>query len=103
MKLYHTENSKIIGQTVDLDEVTFRCLQIQLFSSLIIKELRVTLQLRNNQSAVALEWKSGKAGFLCVFFYYAPVTIVGGIKICPCLSVCLSVRPFVTLYGIEFV
>ena len=35
--------------------------------------------------------------------FYAPVTIVGGIKICPCLSVCLSVRPFVTLYGIEFV
>ena len=33
-----------------------------------------------------------------------PVNIVGaGIKICPCLSVCLSVRPFVTLYNIEFV
>ena len=39
--------------------------------------------------------------FSCTF--YAPVTIVGGIKICPCLSVCLSVRQFVTLYGIEFV
>ena len=25
-------------------------------------------------------------------FFYAPVTIVGGIKICPCLSVCPSVR-----------
>ena len=38
-----------------------------------------------------------------LFTFYAPVTIVRGIKICPCLSVCLSVRPFVTLYGIEFV
>ena len=40
-KLYHTENSKTRGQTVDPDEVAnyqpphqdLRCLQIQLFSS----------------------------------------------------------------------
>ena len=46
-----------------------------------------------------------------MFFLYASVMIVRGIKICPCpsicltvrLSVCLSVCPFVTLYGIEFV
>ena len=29
------------------------------------------------------------------YFYYAPVTIVGGIKICPCLSVRPSVCPSV--------
>ena len=36
---------------------------------------------------------------LILLYFYAPVTIVGGIKICPCLpvclSVCLSVRPSV--------
>ena len=47
-KLYHTENSKTRGQTksVDLDEVAqfepphqdLRCLQMQLFSSLVVKE-----------------------------------------------------------------
>ena len=31
--------------------------------------------------------------------FYAPVTIVRDIKICPCLSVRLSVRPFIALYG----
>ena len=38
--------------------------------------------------------------------FYAPVTIVRGHKeltLSVRLSVCLSVRPFVTLYGIEFV
>ena len=42
----------------------------------------------------------GHGGITCVLqtqfcSFYAPVTIVGGIKICPCLSVCLSVCPSV--------
>ena len=39
----------------------------------------------------------GVAISVCPHFCYAPVTIVGGIKICPCLSVCLSVCPSVRL------
>ena len=53
-KLYHIENSKTRGQTVDLDEVAhhepphqdLRCLQIQLNSSLVVKELNALLILR---------------------------------------------------------
>ena len=46
----------------------------------------------------------GQENWLCLpsnqwVSFYAPVMIVAGIKICPCLSI----RPFVTLYGIEFV
>ena len=37
-----------------------------------------------------------------LLYFYAPVTIVRG-HLDLLLSVCLSVRPFVTLYGIEFV
>ena len=48
-KLHHIENSKTRGQGVDLDEVAhyeplyqdLRCLQIQLFSSLVLKGLRI--------------------------------------------------------------
>ena len=36
-------------------------------------------------------------------YFYVPVTIVKGIKICPRLSVRLSVHPFVTHNGIAFV
>ena len=47
-KLYHTENSKTRGQTVDPDEVAhyqpphqdLPCLQIELFSSPVLKELK---------------------------------------------------------------
>ena len=33
-----------------------------------------------------------KGSSIYINLFYAPVTIVGGIKICPCLSVCPSVR-----------
>ena len=48
-KIYHIENSKTrVANIVDLDEVAhyepplqdLRCLQIQLFSALVVKELR---------------------------------------------------------------
>ena len=50
-KVHHIDNSKTRGQTVDLDEVAhyepphqdLRCLQIQLFSPLAVKELRRTI------------------------------------------------------------
>ena len=46
---------------------------------------------------VSVFYSLNKVGGKCGldYLFYAPVTIVGGIKICPCLSVCLSVCPSV--------
>ena len=46
-KLYHVENSKTRGQTVynEPPHQDLRCLQIQIFLSLVVKELKIPLDL----------------------------------------------------------
>ena len=71
-KLYHIEHSKTRANCVDLDEVAhyepphldLRCLQIQLFPSLVLKELTCNIHiniLANAASALAFAGNSATA------------------------------------------
>ena len=94
----------VLGEILDLIELVSE--GFPTYSSIVLnKSFQIVLHYhiwKKHNLCINLDRLIKRRSVICCFCFYAPVTIVSGHYDLP-LSVCLSVRPFVTLHGIEFV